>query len=202
MRFKVFGFSIVAVSLLTAAIPVFSQVAPQAEEGRLPLSVGVGVSSYDVDWGHGRMLGGTFWADWYPNLHYSFLHGLGLELEARDISLNHSSTQPPNYREDTAGGGLIYSWRRHRNFHPYTKFLIDFGSMDFTLFGPNYASNYTHDTRTVYAPGGGLEYRIVKNVWARADYEYQFWPNFLGQTADPEGFTFGAAYDFGHPGRR
>ncbi len=80
----------------TAAIPIFSQVVPQAQEGLWPFSVDAGVSTFDVDWGHGRMLGGTLWADWHPNRIRSLLDGLGLEIEARDISLNRGD-EPSNY---------------------------------------------------------------------------------------------------------
>jgi opacity protein-like surface antigen len=198
MGLKILLSATVAIGLLTAAIPIFSQVVPQAKETGLPFTLGAGVSSFDVDWGHGRMLGGTLWADWRPGRIPSFLNGFGLEVEARDISLNHSSSQPPNYREDTAGGGPIYTWRRYRNFRPYGKYLIQFGSMDFRASDPT----YSHDTRTVSAPGVGLEFRLFRNVWARADYEYQFWPDLLGGTADPQGFTFGASYDFGYSYRR
>jgi len=197
MHFKQFLLPALAPILLIAAVPSFPQVVPSAHEDRLSFSVGAGASSFDVDWGHGRMLGGTLWADWHPGKVPSFLNGIGLEIEARDISLDRG-THPSNYREDTAGGGPIYTWRHYRNFHPYGKFLLQFGSMDFKI--PN--STYTHDTRTIYAPGLGLEYRVFENIWARADYEYQRWPNLLGGTPDPQGFTVGASYDFGHRHRR
>jgi opacity protein-like surface antigen len=70
--------------------------------------------------------------------------------------------------------------------------------MDFRTSDPT----YSHDNRVVYAPGLGLEFRVFQNVWARADYEYQVWPDLFGQTSDPQGFTFGASYDFGHSNRR
>jgi hypothetical protein len=159
----------------------------------LPIVVGIGPSSYDVDWGHGRMFGGTIWADWYPEKLPHILRGLGVEGEARDISLNRSSSQP-NLRQDTAGGGPIYAWRHFRNFHPYVKYLIAHGSMDFYTGTP-----YTHDTRTLYAPGGGIEIRFYRQFWARADYEYQTWQTLLGHTPNPQGFTAGVAFDFAHP---
>jgi hypothetical protein len=46
-----------------------------------------------------------------------------LEVEARDISLDRGD-KPSNYREDTAGGGPMYTWRHYRNFRPYGKYLI------------------------------------------------------------------------------
>jgi opacity protein-like surface antigen len=64
--------------------------------------------------------------------------------------------------------------------------------MDFISSDPY----YKHDTRTVNAWGGGVQYRIVPHVWAKADYEYQFWSTLLNGTPDPQGFTFGVMYDF------
>ncbi|MGH9604540.1 MAG: outer membrane protein [Terracidiphilus sp.] len=180
--------------LLAAAIPLQSQTAPDAEKGPLSFSLGAGVSNYNVDWGHGRMYGGAVWFDWYPIFLPRILDGVGVEAEARDISIGRSSTQPSNLREDTAGGGPIYTWRHFPNFHPYAKGLVSFGSMDFRF--PTDPS-YTHDTRTVKAVGGGFEYRLSGSIHFRADYEYQFWPHFFGHgTLDPQGITLGALYDF------
>lgn len=188
-----------AVLFAATTLSLSAQVAPAAQKKGLSLAVGAGLSSYDVDWGHGRMLGGTFWADYYPGFLPSLLHGLGIEAEARDISIGHSSTQPSNFREDTMGGGLIYTWRHYPNFHPYGKGLMSLGSMDFRVRNPN----YTHETRTVTSAGLGFEYRVYHNIWARADYEYQFWPKLFQhqQTLTPQGFTVGAMYSFGGSGR-
>jgi opacity protein-like surface antigen len=156
------------------------------------------------------MYGGAFWIDYYPGMP-SILHGLGVEVEARDISFDRHEVptqQYPNWsgqantREDTAGGGAIYTWRHFRNFHPYGKFLISYGSVDFITGLTHATSTYTHDTRTVMAPGLGIEYRIFRPLWARADYEYQDWlGKLLGTTLNPQGFTVGVAYDFSHSGR-
>jgi hypothetical protein len=44
----------------------------------------------------------------------------------------------------------------------------------------------------------GLEYHAIHRLWVRADYEYQIWPNLLGdgRNLDPQGFTLGVSYDF------
>jgi opacity protein-like surface antigen len=193
MRFRLFVHSVLAVSIFAVAVPAISQVVPAYQRRALPIVLGIGPSSYDVDWGHGRMLGGTIWGDWYPQKLPHILRGLGVEGELRDISLNRSSTQA-NMRQDTAGIGAIYAWRHFQNFHPYAKYLISYGSMDFDIQNPT----YSHDTRTLYAPGGGLEIRIYREFWARADYEYQTWQMMLGYTPHPQGFTVGVAYDFAH----
>jgi opacity protein-like surface antigen len=193
----------VAALLLAAALPSISQVAPAARQYSAPLVIGAGFSKFDSDWkvglkgsavNGGRLSGGVLWVDWNFYDHPSFLRGFGLEVEARD--LNYSRTgNVPTLREDTAAGGVIYTWRHYRKIHPYGKLLAGLGSIDFEHLSPT----YSHDSRTFYAPGGGIEYRAWGNVWVRGDYEYQLWTEFFlkNQTMKPCGLTVGASYDFG-----
>ena len=194
MQFKNLGWFILAVSLFVFCGTGQSQVVPQATGGNgHEFSVGAGVSLYNMDWGSGWMVGETVWADWHPRRISGRLNGLGFEIEARDISHNRG-THPSNFRHDTAGGGLIYSWPRYSKFRPYAKFLIADGSMDFMV--PNNPT-YTHDTRILFAPGGGIDYSLYGPVQLRVDYEYQIWQAmFGGGNPDPQGFTFGVAYQF------
>jgi opacity protein-like surface antigen len=177
-----------------AISPAFSQTIPAATQGQLPFTLGTGVSNLNVDWGDNRMYGITVWAQWRPGDLPRLLDGLGLDIEGRDVNYGRPAALPSNFRMDTLAGGPIYTWRHYRNFQPYGKFLIGFGSIDFT--GPN--PYYKHDTRTVYAPGFGFQYRLVRHVWVRADYEYQMWPDLFGNnnTFHPQGFTAGVSYDF------
>src|SRR5580658_5726855 len=112
MRFKLFVFHILAATILFAAATTSAQVAPAYQSQGIPLTIGFGPSSYDVEWGHGRMYGGTVWVDWYPIQLPKALEGLGVEFEARDISLHNVGFGQKNVRQDTAGGGVIYTWRR------------------------------------------------------------------------------------------
>jgi hypothetical protein len=203
MRFKLLVPPILTVSLLLAVVPALSQTVAPYQGKSIPLVIGFGPSGFEPDWGMGRMYGGAIWADWYPqNLPHS-LEGLGIEAEVRDISLDKhlqpGNSDPQrsgqaNTKEDTAGGGVIYSWRHFRNFHPYGKFIVSEGSVDF-IGSPT----YNHDTRRVLAPGGGFEYRFFRQLWARVDYEYQDWGLLLHETLTPSGFTAGVSYDFSHP---
>jgi len=43
---------------------------------------------------------------------------------------------------------------------------------------------------------GELELRVFRNIWGRADCEYPFWPDVLGETGNQQGFTLGAALGF------
>jgi opacity protein-like surface antigen len=186
---------------IVGASPMLSQVAPSARESGVPLAVGVGLSDFDLDWGKNpngnerRMEGISAWIDFTVPYTPKVLRGLGIELEGHDIDFS-APAAAPTMRQDTALAGGIYTWRHYHNFHPYVKYLAGIGSIDFQVL-PNAPVWYRHDTRTVYAPGGGLEYRAFRSLWVRGDYEYQFWPKIFGpKTLDPNGYTFGVAYDF------
>ena len=205
--------------LILAAIPGLGQVVPSAEQGGLPLVAGVGVSGFNMDWGHdafGRtryMEGVTLWIDW--NLTKlpgpSILRGLGVEVEGRDIhfglpaSLSNAELHDTgtNMRQDTGLGGVIYHWRHYARVRPYGKALAGLGSLDFPPL-PASPPTYRHDNRTITAFGAGADVHAWRSVWVRADWEYQFWPGLFGSPHDltPTGITVGAVYDFNGIRRR
>jgi hypothetical protein len=182
---------ICAALFVAAVFPVYSQVPPAARQGSVPIVIGAGFSDFSIDWAHSRMEGISAWVDWYPNRMPTALHGLGVEAAGNDINYG----LPPGFtrmRQDTGEGGLIYAWNRFHNFRPYVKYLAGIGSIDFPS-----TTAYTHDTFSVFSPGGGLEYRAWGHVWIRGDYEYQFWHHTFGPTdLTPNGFIIGASYDF------
>jgi len=200
MRLKQFFVLALAVPFVFVLSPVSAQTVPAATEGSLPLAVGGGISSFNPDWNHGRMMGATLWGDWTPSRLPHILHGFGLEAEARDLNFGRGGTVPAPLTEAAAGGGVIYTLHRYRNFQPYGKFLEEFGGLTWAKA----PTLYRHDTRTVTVWGGGFQYRAYRSLWVRADYEYQFWPNLFGgksdgKTLDPSGFTLGAMYHFSRP---
>jgi opacity protein-like surface antigen len=199
MRLQLILRVILAAFFISASMTGFSQSAPAARKGGIPLVAGAGLSAMNPDYDHGTMLGGTLWvsyvAPWVPKR----LYGIGIEAEARDLNYHRSPSQPPNLREDTAGGGPIYYWMRYQRFHPYMKALGEFGNADYN----SSASGLRYNTsRTLAVLGGGFEYQAFGNIWARADYEYQYWPsefystNRPPQSAQPQGITVGATYHF------
>lgn len=208
MQSKLLIGCISALLFIAATISASAQAVYAASEGHSSLSVGAGFSGFDQDWGHNPLVyGGTLWVDWRPPFFSGLLQGLNLEMLARDASLNRGS-YPPMYpvvggrpglpRTDILGGDLLYHprWVRFHKFEPYIKGGMAFGSIDFTL---STAPNYSHDTRTVSLIGGGVDYRLIPRITLRGDYEYQWWPGFLGPNAlNPQGFTVGALYNFGH----
>ena len=197
---KQIRFVIFATLVVILGCPLSAQVVPPIERSGLPIALGGGYASWDVDWAHGRMGGFALWADVHPPHLPHFLDGLDIEIEGRDVNMGQNM-RPAGFRQITAGGGFVYHWRHFRNFQPYAKGLKSFGRIDFgeCLAQCGTPHPYTYDTRAVYSPGGGFEYRAYRNVWFRSDYEYQFWPNLTGNTyLNPQGFTFGAMYDFAH----
>jgi opacity protein-like surface antigen len=84
------------------------------------------------------------------------------------------------------------------NFHPYGKFLMGYGGIDFQGTYPGCKLDCNHDSDIFYDPGAGAEYRIRGSLWVRGDYEYELWTNFgkpANKTIYPKGFTAGVAYD-------
>jgi hypothetical protein len=205
MRCKSLLVCLMTIPLLNAALPASAQATYSAYEMRPRFSVGAGFSGFSQDWGHNpTVYGTTLWVDYHPPLFPDFLSGLSLEVQARDLQWNRQ-TYPANTipslagrpalpRTDTIGGGLIYHVRPqgYYRFEPYVKALWSFGSIDFTLPNPN----YSHDTRTVTSLGGGLDWHVKQRVTVRGDFEYQFWPDFLGATLNPAGFSGGVLYNF------
>jgi len=185
-------FSIAALSL--ASCYGFSQVAPagQAGHGSLPLVAGGGFSNFTMDWGPGHRSNGIFaYVDVYP--FPGMLRNLGIEAEGRTSRWGNPIS---NLRQDTGMAGAIYSYNNMQRIHPYGKFLVGIGSMDFPAFPGN--PKYTHDTFLVDAGAGGAEFRLYEGIWLRGEYQYQWWHDAIGtgRTTTPNGLSIGIHYDF------
>ena len=193
MRIKLAPGLIPAVLFAVAALPVFAQTSPAASQGGVPVVIGVGMSYFSPDWGPGRrMVGVSAWVDLFPRGLPRKLDGLGIEAAGHAMDFGVTSDVPPNLRQDTGEGGVIYAWNRYRNFRPYAKFLVGLGSIDFPRVG-----TYSHDKFLVTDPAGGAEYRVWQHVWIRGNYEYQYWHHTFGpHDLNPNGVTIGASYDF------
>jgi opacity protein-like surface antigen len=204
MRLKLSVVLILATLFVCVAYPVLAQTAPAATETKLPLAIGAGFSGYNPEAAiPGHILGGTLWIDYSLNRVPSLLRGIGIEAEARDLNYGRSASNNPDLRQDTAEGGVIYSWPHFRGLRPYGKFLMGYGNMDQDATGPV----RHHDSRTIYVPGAGVDYRVLRGLWMRGDYEYQWWPDMAFRNVSglaepygprhPQGFTIGVLYRFG-----
>jgi len=200
MRLKLLPPLSLALLLLFSAHFSRAQVVAAAHASApLPITIGSGFSEFNPDWNHGHLMGGALWIDYTPEFLPGPLHGLGIEAEVRRLSLGYNASNGPINREDVASGGVLYSWTHLNRFRPYGKFLMGYGNAYWNGKQPGYR---VHQSRTVTTVGGGAEVQAFHRVWARVDYEYQWWPDFFavdtpGQgSLSPQGFTLGVSYHF------
>ena len=194
MRWKSICVPFLFLILIGAVSRAGAQVTYSAREGKLPLTVGLGIADFSDDWGtrNPRQVGLTLWIDWrLPHMPRQ-LSGLGLEFEGRDV--NYATPDYlPGHRMTTGLAGPMYQWRREHRIRPYAKYLMGIGNIDF----PN-GTNYQQDTRAIFAPAGGADVRLFGRLSVRGEYEYQFWHQIFGpHDLTPQGFTFGVVYDLG-----
>jgi opacity protein-like surface antigen len=182
---------IVSASLFSAVLLVISggkllaQVAPAAIEGGRPIGFSVGVSDYNLDYGPGRRMQGLV-----ARGGVDIFHGIGIDVSARTIFMN-TPPQLTRMQQNTYLAGVFYEVPYIWRIRPFARFGGGLGTIEFPSGNPY----YTRDSYTVFAPQGGIEYPITRKVFARAEYEYQFWkdyqsPNYL----NPGGWTVGVTY--------
>ena len=185
-------FTWICLSMVVALIPrtTGAQVISAAEHQYSPFAVGVGASLLTPDFNGGSMMGVAFWGDYSPPILVRHIGGLSIAAEVRDLNYLRSSSQS-KLREDTYLAGFRYEWQRYASVRPYGRAMMGYGSIEFPPIG-----TYHHDSREVTAFTGGVDLRLHEDVWVRADYEYQIWPNLFGAGIHPQGVTVGVMYNF------
>lgn len=166
-------------ALLSTPAFLFAQASPTGIR-RASLQVGAGFSNANTDYVPNRVNGTTIYAD------YDFFHHLGLEGEFRYLKDGRS-----NIYEKTYEVGPRYS-RTYGRFSPYVKGLYGRGVFNFTYRGERTA-NLAYN---LVAFGGGVDYRLLRHVNVRGEYEYQRWFGFPLHGLTPSAVTIGAAYRF------
>ena len=192
MQLKALLASIFTATALTwCAGDLHAQVAPAAKVGGLPIAVSVGISDYNLDYGPGRRMQGAV-----VRAGYSLFHGIGIDANARSIFMNTPS-QLTRMQQSTFLGGVYYEAPPVLRIRPFVRMGAGIGLIEFPSRNPF----YTRDTFLVYAPSGGIEYPVTRKLFVRAEYEYQFWKDYLGPNSlTPQGGTIGVTYYLG--GRR
>lgn len=186
---------IVTCFLLPATL--FAQSSPAAEGRRAPsIWVGGEISMFNPDWGckdsspftcvNHQLLGFAPFVD-VDNL---LLHRVGVEGEARIL---HWRGPGSGLTESTYLAGPRFGLV-HFNNSLYLSGKVGFGNANIVV--PNHAAG--DGNHFAYAPGFIFEYRVSHRLDARAEYEYQIWPNFQGSTTccglTPNGFSLGFSY--------
>jgi opacity protein-like surface antigen len=179
---------------LAISVSLFGQSSPSAE-GRGPSWwVGVGVSTFNPDYGCTTSSPFTCGSRQLLGIAPSFdinhlIQRVGVEGEMRWLEWRGpgSSLHAASYM-----GGIRVELIRYRRLTANAKVLAGLGHL--SAPGTPTQGNYF-----AFAPGGTLDYRVNRRVAARVDYEYQIWPNFGSSGGGkggltPNGFTFGVSY--------
>jgi hypothetical protein len=168
----------VALIALAMAGNAHAQVAASASSGGFGLSAGVTGSGEYIQYGERKMVGITGFADFDTMNHF------GIEGEARFVQFR----QTADVHFTTYSAGLRYRRNFHR-FQPYVKGLIGEGFFNFPY---NYATGHY----LVTTAGGGLDYRISRNIHIRAaDAEWQYWPQFTYGSMTTLGVSTGIRFN-------
>jgi len=156
-----------------------AQTMPSAFENGYSIAAGGTLSGYNIDYGQHKIAGPAVFVD------IDTRHRLGVEGEARWLVVPqhnsvHNTTWLVGARYSLPGFGT--------RLYPYAK-----GMVGFTQF--NFAYNYAKGNYLVFAPGGGLDYRLSNRMRVRLiDAEYQIWPQFTFGSTSSWGLSTGIRY--------
>lgn len=191
-----------ALAIFVFTLSLSPQVRQPASQSQTPgFSIGAGFSVINPDYGRGKLDGETLWIDSPPIGFVPILRRVRIEFEARELRFLRSPSERV-LREDVALLGATYALHRLFGIQPYVKAEWGVGNLDYLVR----AGRTYHQSRTVTSIGGGLEWRAFGTAWVRADYEYEYFPDFFlgipekptsGSVA-PQGITIGLVVHLRH----
>lgn len=186
---------VLAVFPLILAASLAAQSKESATTGTRRIFVGGEFSTFNPDWG---CLNASAFSCWDSHLlglsavlnanHVAWR--LGVEAEGRWL---HWAGPGQGQMQSSYLIGPRYPLYKMQNATFYAKGLVGEGRI-------TRPSNLGTGSYFALAPGGTVEYSIKWRVVVRADYEYQFWPDFQGLPGQaqhgltPNGFSFGVSY--------
>jgi hypothetical protein len=172
--------------LCAGALTAHAQVEPTATRPQFGLSAGAIGSVFQPDYAGTGVPASSPNALWGVGgyVDFRFRRWLQFEAEGRWLRFN----QYEDIWQDNYLIGPRIPIKKYGKFTPYGKALFGYGTMNFEF-------NFAHGRFANIAVGGGVDYDLTKRVSLRlADFEYQFWPNFVNGTLKPYGGSFGIAY--------
>jgi hypothetical protein len=190
--------------LLLFPLSLLAQSPVSAVGGEAGIWVGGEMSSFNPDWscpdnnpfacGSNQLIGPTALFDFNARSRW------GAEGEARWLHWH-------GFNGQTQADYLIgprYEFYQHDRFNFWAKFEMGGGWITTGSKMP-----YVKGSYFVYAPGATVDYHLNRRFSVRGDYEYQFWPSFVGLPTlngttfiqhnhglTPNGFSLGVAYRF------
>ena len=177
---------------LFLSMPLISQSLPSGEGPQVWVRVGASVSVFNPDYGCGSNSVFSCWnhdvIGISPNVNTSafLFQRIGAEGQVRILHWKG----PGFLTETTYMGGPRADLFRYKKLVLSARFLAGVGHLSVDPY-------YGTGTYFAFAPGGIADYHIVKRLYARFDYEYQFWPSFSGGGGlTPNGVSLGMMYSF------
>ena len=163
-----------------------SYTATRAGDLQVGAGVSFGSSNYDSPrlGGTGESLRGV---DLYST--FDFRPHIGIEANFRQVKPSYGADVYERTYE--IGGRYVYPISR---LNPYVKLMYGRGVF-------NYPNNIANLAYNLYSVGAGADFRLLRNVNLRVDYEHGHWFRFPLGALTPNVGTIGAAYHFGSEGR-
>jgi opacity protein-like surface antigen len=179
-------FLIAACLVCLSGVQLHAQAIPTASSPGL-LQIGGMFNLANSDYVPQKIKGGGFYTT------FDFGYHLGIEGEFHQINDSNPATA---IYERTYEIGPRYV-RRYGRLAPYAKAMYGRGVFNYPpVFGdPNggAAANLAYNRIAV---GAGVDYRALRSVNVRADFEYQQWFGFPPNGLTPTVYSIGAAYRF------
>jgi len=167
---------------MIGAIPMLHAQASPTASRSADLQVGVGFTNANTDYLPNRINGGAAYFD------FDFTRHLGVEGVFHFVKDGKGSDI---YEKTYEIGGRYHL--TYGRFVPYGKIMYGRGVFNFPAF-PGYP--HANLAYNLFAGGAGLDYKILRHLNARADFEYQRWLSFPNNGLAPTLLTVGAAYHF------
>jgi Outer membrane protein beta-barrel domain len=188
MKVKLFSPALILILLVSAASFAGAQAVPSAYGRQFSLTAGGLGSIFQPDYQGGGIPSvsnnALFGLGGYVDVQFS--RWFGVEAEGRWLRFNqYADIHQDNY---LLGYRLPIQQLQFWNFTPYAKVLAGYGKMNF-----EYNDAYGRFTDIAY--GGGLDVHTSGRWTFRPiDFEYQQWPDWLGTTLHPWGFSAGIGW--------
>jgi len=188
MKLRIFSFFLPLILLALSSGWAFAQASPSAYGRRLSVTAGALGSAFQPDYKGGGVPSSSpnalFGVGAYVDAQFS--RWFGVEAEGRWLRFNQfANIDQSNY---LIGYRLPLQQLTFWNLTPYGKVLVGYGRMNFEYHD-------AHGQFTDIAYGGGLDLRTRGRLIIRpVDFEYQQWPNWLGSTLHPWGFSAGVGW--------
>ena len=172
---------IASLLLLIAGVSCGAQAAPAGVGPGSYTAIGVGVSTYQSDYGKNKLSGFVLYSD------VNFTWRLGMETTIRRSTYGHKQ----DVVESSYLAGLRLTLLPGR-IQPFVKLSAGRGDITFPY-------KFATGQYFVWASGAGVEIRATPRVSVRlADFEYENWPKFSYGAIHPYGLTMGVSYRLSH----